>query len=358
MLNRVRSGGTLCALCLSAALSLSLITVARGQDAKEKPNEPAPASAVYYLNASAQLIPLESEIARIKHDYRDLGFVGGTTVYQVAGRTSPVILHANNKPEFVIRFDTNSDPLEAMQFYRFDSVGSSRVVPIADFNPLGEVSNVTANINIVDFNAERYGLSSFRVVPEQPLAPGEYCLIAEGSTQMKSKSPASCFAVEADSNQDGSTAVDSTSQRKTLDPEYFSVFYYISPAGDLAELERQLPRPALRDSREFLQVAGEKSPIRLGADSKMEFVIRVSEDPASAKASVQFYRFEAQNGMRQISLKKTQSIAVSAEKYSDSSLKLVPTSKLAPGEYCFSRTRIIQGFCFGVDAAGSTAGLP
>jgi hypothetical protein len=90
----------------------------------------------------------------------------------------------------------------------------------------------------------------------------------------------------------------------------------------------------------------------------MKFVVRVTENYEKAVPTLQLFRFESQNGKRQLLLKKsdfisnTDSLGLRAEKYGTSSLIVVPSSQLEPGEYCISRRTIPNGYCFGVDAAG------
>lgn len=172
---------------------LSLVAVARGQNQKT-PTELLP-STLYYLDSHAQLVPLESEIVRRKTDYRALGFAGGSIVYFVDGEKSPVRL-TTGKPVFVVRLKQRTDPLEAIQFYRFAVANGSRILPVETFTPLGGVSKFTLNTGTVDFNAAVYGASSFKLTPVEALAPGEYCLVIKPTNQWPSKSPGFCFRIE------------------------------------------------------------------------------------------------------------------------------------------------------------------
>jgi hypothetical protein len=154
-------------------------------------------------------------------------------------------------------------------------------------------------------------------------------------------------------------AAGSAQEEKIFEPKYLSVFYYLGASGQAIELERQNPKESLRGGKLLLTMPGEKSSVRFPAGSKMQFVVRVTEDFDKAAATMQFMRFEGHDGTRQVSVKKpTKSqpvietdLKLNAEKYGSSSLKLTPAEELAPGEYCVSRTTIPLGFCFGVDAA-------
>ncbi len=180
-----------------AALLLLFPAAVCGQDAKTPP-EPASASTFYYLDPSAQLVPLESQVVQLKHNLRDLGFAGGSTVYQVKGDRSPMRLKPDGKPQFVVRLEGGSyDPLEAVWVRRFDAVRGSRVMPIADFNAMGNVSKLTLDPAVIDFNAAKYGSFSIKIVPIEPLTPGEYCLIIRASGQLPKRTNAFCFGVDA-----------------------------------------------------------------------------------------------------------------------------------------------------------------
>jgi len=146
---------------------------------------------------------------------------------------------------------------------------------------------------------------------------------------------------------------------KVIEPQYSSVFYYLRPSGEAVELERQTPNTIPKGIKALFVIPGEKSPMRLSASDEMQFVVRVEEDFAKATATLQLLRFEVHHGERQRLLKiadlreNKATLKLNAERYGSSSLKVVPSQKLAPGEYCLSRSTISQGFCFGVDAAGN-----
>lgn len=150
-----------------------------------------------------------------------------------------------------------------------------------------------------------------------------------------------------------------TQEPKVFEAQYASVFYYLSSSGEAVDLERQTPNQTPKGTKMLIVIPGEKSPIRLIASDQMQFVVRVEEDFEKAAATLQLFHFDAQHGERQLlmkieDLRKNKStLRLNAERYGSSSLKVIPSEKLTPGEYCLSRSTIAQGFCFGVDAAGS-----
>ncbi len=145
-------------------------------------------------------------------------------------------------------------------------------------------------------------------------------------------------------------------EEKVFQPPYVSVFYFLRASGEGLDLERKTPNVRSKGDRFLFVIPGEKSPVRLSAGEKMQFVVRVAEDFDRAKATMQLFRFDGGNGTRQVLLKirdvrsNKAGVPLIAEKYGDSSLKVAPSEPLAPGEYCLSRSTISQGYCFGVDA--------
>ena len=183
----------------AVALVLLLATGVRGQDTG-KLAEPGAPSVLFKLDLSGRLVPLESQVVHVKHKFHAWGFSGVTMVYQVEGEKSRVRLKAEGKPEFVVRLEGKLDPLETVQFYHFDKIDGSRAVPIGDFDALGRMSDFQLVHATVDFNAVKYGASSFRLIPVPALVPGEYCLVVRVATKPENKSPGFCFGIDAAGN--------------------------------------------------------------------------------------------------------------------------------------------------------------
>lgn len=157
----------------------------------------------------------------------------------------------------------------------------------------------------------------------------------------------------------GFLSVSLAQEGKVLEPENVSVFYLLRPSGAAVDLERQTPNFIPKGIRSLLVIPGEKSPVRLGASDEMQFVVRVAEDFDKATATMQLFRFDVQHGRRELLAKKEDllknkiGLKLITEKYGTSSVKVIPSQILAPGEYCLSRSTISQGYCFGVDAPGN-----
>lgn len=154
-------------------------------------------------------------------------------------------------------------------------------------------------------------------------------------------------------------SVASAQQVSLAEPEFTSVFYYLRPAGDLVELERQANGTlSLRGAHSLYVIPGERSPVRFNGGDPMQFVVRVTEDMKSAAATLQLLRLEPRNGGRELVtpiglfIKPKVGLEIKVKRYGSSSLRVTPAQKLEPGEYCLSRETILQNFCFGVDPAG------
>ena len=164
--------------------------------------------------------------------------------------------------------------------------------------------------------------------------------------------------------------------KKPNEPESLSVFYSLDSSGQLVPLESQVIRLqhkyhalGFAGGTTVYLVKGDQSPVRLHAESKLEFVVRLEAnvDPLEA---VQFYHLNGENNSRvmpivdfdplgraSLATMRPATIDFNAVKQGTSSYKLVPIQALVPGEYCLivktpnQWPGRITGFCFGVDAA-------
>jgi hypothetical protein len=149
------------------------------------------------------------------------------------------------------------------------------------------------------------------------------------------------------------------------EPDTTNFLFYMGAQG-LAPLEAETPtiggkRGAFGGISAYMTVIGERSPVRLKAGSKWEFVIR----PASATTQLDFRleKFEAKGGSRTLMSRKKLEPSSSSDKpglllfnsssFGESSIKLTVPYALTPGEYGFFVTAKDDGwkmFCFGVDS--------
>jgi hypothetical protein len=169
--------------------------------------------------------------------------------------------------------------------------------------------------------------------------------------------------------------------KQVNEPEYLGAFFLLDPAtGGLTPLERQTGEQNAKvkgmgfGGAEFsMEIRGEKSPLRFKEGQKIEFVVLVSSHQIDPQQVVQLIALESKKGMRKLlvlkaglsmgkSLGSEGSVPFLASKYGKSSLKIVPSQDLFPGEYSFSISGSPSGqnllpglgskdvFCFGIDA--------
>lgn len=181
------------ALKIASILACSIVVSAGSQNGTS-PSEPPSLSVLYYLGASAKLIPLESQLFQKKQKLH--GLTGGENMYLAGGHKSPTRMQAGDKTNFVVRLDGSLDPVEAIQLFHVDVLDRSRVVSIDEFNALGRVSKVTMP-PVIDFGAAIYGVSSFRLMPTRVLVPGEYCFLMKKGNEFPKAVPGFCFGIDA-----------------------------------------------------------------------------------------------------------------------------------------------------------------
>lgn len=126
------------------------------------------------------------------------------------------------------------------------------------------------------------------------------------------------------------------------------------------------------------EVKGGKSPVRLASNQKIEFVVRVASLQVDPSSVIQLVSLKAKSSKRELVAMKgglfgdmtldshAGAIDSNASKYGESSLKIVPTRPLAPGEYALKTPEAagIPGmgsaqseifYRFGVDASANSA---
>jgi outer membrane lipoprotein SlyB len=140
------------------------------------------------------------------------------------------------------------------------------------------------------------------------------------------------------------------------EPEVGAV-YFQDEAGMLILLERTTGTARKDGSREYWEMDGATSPIRLKRGQKMQFVVRLANEinpgaftlsPLETSKSSRRTRSESKSRTAPVRLD------LFISKVGESSYSLTPVTDLAPGEYAFSPTTSNDAYCFGVDVAGGS----
>ena len=108
---------------------------------------------------------------------RAFGFGGAEAHYSFAGETSPVRFKAGDHIEFVVKTQTQDiDPATFVQFYLLKQFHGDRILPLANVVPFAVRASDISHDQAVGFDATKYGTNFFKIVPREPLPPGEYAL--------------------------------------------------------------------------------------------------------------------------------------------------------------------------------------
>lgn len=161
----------------SAALNLPPAT----QD--NKAPEPETIGVLFYRDpATNTLLPLDRETISVKVSP---GFFKASAKIRVKGVSAKLRLKAAPKPEFIIQLANGVDP-NKIKLYLLKIDGDKRVTTVATASGFGSKTE----LNTLPFDVTKWGQNSYKLVPSQPLVPGEYTFNAMDSTD------AFCFAIE------------------------------------------------------------------------------------------------------------------------------------------------------------------
>ena len=130
-----------------------------------------------YDRLAGTLVDLEHQTAAVASKPKALGFGGYKAFFYLRGARSPVRFKTNNPSEFIVSLPPRTDP-HTIQFFVLRQGKNRRELVEQESNrpsPLG----VGQSHNIMDqsevpFEIQKYGESSYRLIPSKPLAPGEY----------------------------------------------------------------------------------------------------------------------------------------------------------------------------------------
>src|SRR5580704_16010189 len=153
--------------------------------------EPENIGVVVYLDsAHNSLLDLEAQTITTKTKIKALGYGGAKSTAEIPGDKSPVRLSADQKLEFVVSLANGVDPKQ-LTLHRFDKAKDKRQVLLAKATMFGG----SAHAGSIRVNILRHGQSSYRLIPAEPLLPGEYgfTFAISGSTDIF------CFGVDSPS---------------------------------------------------------------------------------------------------------------------------------------------------------------
>jgi hypothetical protein len=167
------------ALLLLSAFSLLPLTAQNAQ----KVQEPEYIGAVFSLDPSGTLTPLEKQQPNIQSKVKAFGYGGAQTSTVYRGARSPIRFKAGQDIQFVFRAGTfGVDPESLIKLTVLNVSRDQRSVVMAKVGSMGFGGVKSSNGEGQQaLNFSKYGEGSYKVSPAQPLAPGEYAFTPAAS---------------------------------------------------------------------------------------------------------------------------------------------------------------------------------
>jgi hypothetical protein len=158
-----------CLLCLSRS---------RAAQSASKVTEPEYFGVFAAIDPSTgALIELERHTTTHRVKLRALGFGGGEAHLEIPGQESRVRFKADAVPAFVVRLTSQqSDPQGSIRLISWRVDKGVRYITVQKAGAFGAGSTAGAAESLLPFNVVKYGDTSFKIVPAEPLPPGEYAL--------------------------------------------------------------------------------------------------------------------------------------------------------------------------------------
>ncbi|MGA3082763.1 MAG: hypothetical protein ABSD44_15535 [Terracidiphilus sp.] len=151
-----------------ASLLVLSLGVCNGQSSTGKPAEPAAIGVVFYLDSSTQeLKPLPNEQWKAKGRP---GWTTATGVIEVSGVRSAFRINSGEKTEFIFK----TEHPETVSIYAFVLKKDHRQFDLV------KVGRERETIQGIPAELTKFGDSSYRLVPNSPLGPGEYVINMAG----------------------------------------------------------------------------------------------------------------------------------------------------------------------------------
>ncbi|MGC2211346.1 MAG: hypothetical protein WA532_14665 [Candidatus Korobacteraceae bacterium] len=174
MKNRV-----LVAFFLTMAVATGTLKAQNNSDANAQVAEPQYINSFYALTPNGNLIELEyRNVAFHPRSWGVPGYASFKTVADFKPSQSPIRLPAS--AQFVVRGRVDVDPATVYELRMLKDSKSHRELVLSQAHGSIVGGSVNPEEGAIPIRFEEYGNSSFRVVPVQPLAPGEYALMVRG----------------------------------------------------------------------------------------------------------------------------------------------------------------------------------
>jgi hypothetical protein len=185
----------LVAFFVTMAMMTGTLKAQNSPEAEAQVVEPQYINSFYALTPNGNLMDLEyRNVVLHPKSWAVPGYASFKTVADFKPGLSPIRLPAT--AQFVVRGRVDVDPARVYELRQLKGSKSHRELVLSQAH--GSIVGVEANPEegAIPIQFAEYGNSSFRIVPMQPLEPGEYALMLRGRY-----SQLYCFGVDGGANQ-------------------------------------------------------------------------------------------------------------------------------------------------------------
>lgn len=174
------------------ALQAASPNPASGQAALQ---EPQYANSFYYLGADGSLKPLEREPVGVGGRVKAFGFGGTSVSYQIQNEHSPVRFQVGAPIRIIVKMENlDVDPATLVVLYSLKVDRGKRQLLISGMGFMGSHTKSDLQSKQLQLMFTKYGQTSVKIEPANPLEPGEYAMTIQSRDQQP---VAYCFGVDA-----------------------------------------------------------------------------------------------------------------------------------------------------------------
>jgi hypothetical protein len=169
----------LVAFFVTMAMATGTLKAQNNPDASAQVAEPQYINSFYALTPNGNFIDLEyKNVVLHPKSWAVPGYASFKTVADLKPGQSPIRLPAS--AQFVVRGRVDVDPATVYELRLLKGSKSHREFVMSQAHGSIVGGAVNPEEGAIPIRFEEYGNSSFRILPAQPLAPGEYALMVRG----------------------------------------------------------------------------------------------------------------------------------------------------------------------------------
>lgn len=169
----------LVAFLVTMAMAAGTLKAQNNPDGNAQVVEPQYVNSFYALTPNGNLIDLEYKtVALHPRSWAVPGYASVKMVADLKPSQSPIRLPASS--QFVVRGLVNVNPATVYELRQLKDSKNHREFVMSQAHGSIVGGAVNPEEGAIPIRFEEYGSSSFRIIPEQPLAPGEYALMVRG----------------------------------------------------------------------------------------------------------------------------------------------------------------------------------